>query len=373
MKKLITLALSIVISLSVFSQVNNTLKGKYLRVTTDATIGTGSVEPSSIVNMSSTGKGLLIPRMTEANRNGISSPATGLVIYNTDDDEFNYYDGATWVLLGGGSDGNGIYDASGSLSGATTVTMGGNDINWTGGNFLLDDGIFRTTNTTSNARFYGNGATRGITLKEADVGSRGEIHLKPRVFDGITNPNGWHFIGNDAEEGMFVRSALGDIRFDNGNGATFSQDLQVGINTTAGTGNAFHVNGDSQFDGDTYVNGSVGVGVANPLAHLHINGTVAYSNELTFVDGDTSPSVSQSVGAIRCATANTGATSIVAIDNGVIGQQIIIFFQDGNTTVVNNANIQLNGSANQLFTNGSTLTLMKNTAGKWIEINRMVA
>jgi len=156
----------------------------------------------------------------------------------------------SWTTPAGGSDGNGIYDGSDSLSGNTTVTMAGNDINWTGGNFLLDDGIFRTTNTTSNARFYGNGATRGITLKEADVGSRGEIHLKPRVFDGITNPNGWHFIGNDAEEGMFVRSALGDIRFDNGNGTTFSQDIQVGINTTAGTGNAFHVNGDSQFDGD---------------------------------------------------------------------------------------------------------------------------
>jgi hypothetical protein len=38
--------------------------------------------------------------MTEAQRDAISSPATGLLVYNTDTDTFDYYDGADWITLG---------------------------------------------------------------------------------------------------------------------------------------------------------------------------------------------------------------------------------------------------------------------------------
>ncbi|MEQ8473325.1 MAG: hypothetical protein RIC35_19165 [Marinoscillum sp.] len=60
-------------------------------------IGTASPDASAAVEISSTEKGLLIPRMTAAQRDEISAPATGLLIYNTDDNEINKYDGSNWL------------------------------------------------------------------------------------------------------------------------------------------------------------------------------------------------------------------------------------------------------------------------------------
>ncbi|MEQ9305742.1 MAG: hypothetical protein RJQ14_17645, partial [Marinoscillum sp.] len=60
-------------------------------------IGTASPDASAAFEISSTEKGLLIPRMTAAERDAISSPATGLLIYNTDDNEINKYDGSNWL------------------------------------------------------------------------------------------------------------------------------------------------------------------------------------------------------------------------------------------------------------------------------------
>ncbi len=65
-------------------------------------IGSGAPAASALLDISSTSKGLLIPRMTAAQRNAIASPAAGLQIYNTDDNELNYYDGDSWEPLGGG-------------------------------------------------------------------------------------------------------------------------------------------------------------------------------------------------------------------------------------------------------------------------------
>ncbi len=40
-------------------------------------------EPSALLELQSTDQGFLLPRMTEAERNSIASPATGLIVYNT--------------------------------------------------------------------------------------------------------------------------------------------------------------------------------------------------------------------------------------------------------------------------------------------------
>ena len=47
-------------------------------------IGTTSPAPTSILDLTSASKGLLIPRMTGAERAAIGSPATGLLVYQTD-------------------------------------------------------------------------------------------------------------------------------------------------------------------------------------------------------------------------------------------------------------------------------------------------
>ena len=60
-------------------------------------VGIGTTpDASSILDVSSTALGFLPPRMTTIQRDAISSPATGLVIYNTTTDLLNVYDGTSW-------------------------------------------------------------------------------------------------------------------------------------------------------------------------------------------------------------------------------------------------------------------------------------
>lgn len=59
-----------------------------------------SADASAILDIQSTEKGMLIPRMTEVQRTGIVNPATGLTIFQTDaTDGFYFYDGSKWVAL----------------------------------------------------------------------------------------------------------------------------------------------------------------------------------------------------------------------------------------------------------------------------------
>ena len=46
---------------------------------------------SAILDVKSTTKGMLIPRMTMAQRNAISTPATGLMVYQTDNNPGLYF------------------------------------------------------------------------------------------------------------------------------------------------------------------------------------------------------------------------------------------------------------------------------------------
>jgi hypothetical protein len=55
---------------------------------------------SAMMDIKSTDKGLLIPRMTQVERNAISSPATGLMIFQTDQTDGFYYFQTQWKYLG---------------------------------------------------------------------------------------------------------------------------------------------------------------------------------------------------------------------------------------------------------------------------------
>ncbi len=51
---------------------------------------------SAMLDIKSTGKGLLIPRLTSSQRTSISSPATGLMVFDTDKGKFYFYTGSAW-------------------------------------------------------------------------------------------------------------------------------------------------------------------------------------------------------------------------------------------------------------------------------------
>ena len=54
-------------------------------------------DPSAILDVQSTSKGFLPPRMTEIERNAIDPPTAGLIVYQTDGIAgLYYYDGAVW-------------------------------------------------------------------------------------------------------------------------------------------------------------------------------------------------------------------------------------------------------------------------------------
>lgn len=59
-------------------------------------IGTDNPHASSILDIQSTTKGLIIPRMTTAERDAIPSPAEGLEVFVTDQFAKFYFDGFTW-------------------------------------------------------------------------------------------------------------------------------------------------------------------------------------------------------------------------------------------------------------------------------------
>jgi hypothetical protein len=61
-------------------------------------------DPSAMLDISSTSKGVLIPRMTMTERNAISSPANGLLIFCIDDNNFYSNKGTpgtpNWGMIG---------------------------------------------------------------------------------------------------------------------------------------------------------------------------------------------------------------------------------------------------------------------------------
>ena len=58
-------------------------------------VGTLNPDPSSILDLSSSDKGLLIPRIMDTNN--VSSPATGLLIYLTSANNFYYFN--SWHMF----------------------------------------------------------------------------------------------------------------------------------------------------------------------------------------------------------------------------------------------------------------------------------
>jgi len=87
-----------------------------------SSIGIGTISPnaSAALEVNSTTKGFLLPTMTQTQRNAISTPATGLLIYQSDNTPgFYYYNGSAWTAIAGAAAGGG--GAAGYSSTANTL------------------------------------------------------------------------------------------------------------------------------------------------------------------------------------------------------------------------------------------------------------
>ncbi len=135
---------------------------------------------SAMLDVSSTNSGILIPRMTEAQKIAIISPALGLMIYQTDNaSSFWYYNGTEWVQAIGpigptGTAGTNGSNGTNGVAGATG-TAGTNGTN----------GVTGETGPTGTAGTNGSNGINGVT------GSTGP-----------TGPNYTYYIGELTQGGV---------------------------------------------------------------------------------------------------------------------------------------------------------------------------
>jgi hypothetical protein len=63
-------------------------------------IGTTTPDATAQLDVRSNSKGILIPRMTTAQRDAIANPANGLMIYNSTTSQYNFHNGSRWQNVG---------------------------------------------------------------------------------------------------------------------------------------------------------------------------------------------------------------------------------------------------------------------------------
>ena len=127
---------------------------------------------SAMLDVSSTTKGFLPPRMTYAQRQAISSPATGLMIYCTDcgaGGQAQVYNGSAWVNMIGGTaltqPPTVASTTAASNIGKFSATSGGNITNDFGNTISARGVCWSTTSspTTANSRTTESGTTGSFT------------------------------------------------------------------------------------------------------------------------------------------------------------------------------------------------------------------
>lgn len=283
----------------------------------DVGIGTNSPDPSAILDLTSTSKGLLLPRMTTTMRDAITLPATGLMIFNTGSSEFQYNYGTPsaplWTrIITDETLENNVW----MLEGNTGTTP----FDGVAGDFLgtADDVDFViATGSTEQGRFYSPANGGGFGL------------AGPLVLNGTTGTTGQVLVSQGAGA---APAWSGTLSLDS---LAVDQDLTVGGDLT--------VNGNTIFNGTVdfstlpnipLAEGSLLVGDASGQAAPFPAGA---SGEVLQIDGSGNPSW-QTVNLLPAGTGtntllvwngtawveNTNVTSDPSTGNTVIGGDLTV-------------------------------------------------
>ena len=180
-------------------------------------IGTTTPDSSSMLDIKSTDKGILIPRMTFVQKDLISSPVSGLLIYQTNgEDGFYFYDGANWLRL--------VKNVSPSFSGVIT------------------SGAISATGTVSATAFVGDGSgltgigTSSSTFKDAYsnvvVGSK-LVSLTPSITIQSGNDDFFGYRNLAIGDSTLVRNTTGWDNVALGHSALYSNTTGA-FNTAIG-------------------------------------------------------------------------------------------------------------------------------------------
>lgn len=278
-------------------------------------IGTTSPDSSSILDVYSSNKGMLLPRVklnSTTDVSTVASPATSLLVYNTNTFSdvtpgYYYWDGSKWVRLASGavaSSGN-SWNLDGNLLPDNTKFLG--STNYYPLNFKV--------NSTNIGRLYPNGgfyfgmSAQANENRSFAFGQSADASNQPDAFaiGGSTNASGYRSaaIGYGASASQtesfsvgFNATASGYRSMAFGNSALSSQNdaIALGYNTRAtglsATALGYQANASGQNStaigynastsqanaivlGDyTNTNNKVGIGTNVPDERLHINGSI---------------------------------------------------------------------------------------------------
>lgn len=273
---------------------------------------------SAILDASSTSQGMLIPRMTQAQRNAIASPATGLLIYQTDGTQGFYFYNGGWQSLSGsggtaGGDLTGTYPnptissaagtgnnivtainaSGGGLSGtelatnsvsvnalsatgtrnSTTYLRGDNTWATVGGGSVTSTGtanyipLWTTSTNIGNSNIYQNGSRLVInngTVTHGLVAIKATVDTIPLYLNESNNPTVYgservEYTGStDANRVGILSTTIRSISDQNGTGIEGAGN-SIGVQGLGEASTAAQVEGT---EGDSYGSGTYSVGVA---------------------------------------------------------------------------------------------------------------
>jgi len=237
-----------------------------LTATTYAQVGIGTTTPdaSSALDITSTTKGLLIPRMTTAQRNLISSPVTGLMIHNTDNGAIETYTATTgsWFTLGMGQGASSSNTAVGinalnsnvvtDISGVGNNAYGYNALQFnTSGFYNTANGAAALNNNTTGNSNTANGAGAlqfNTTGKANTANGAGALNNNTEGIANTANGDGALFsntsgFGNTANGQFALRTNNGGgYNTANGSHALYS-NIEGDYNTANGHNALYSNNG----------------------------------------------------------------------------------------------------------------------------------
>lgn len=174
-------------------------------------IGNFSVNPAAVLDIQSTSKGILIPRVSTTQRNAMSSYAVdGLLVFDADEIRFFYYTPAGWTGIGDFQQPYWLPTWNSSISSANTQNIG------------------IGTQLSSRAPQYKLDIEGRIRIRQSNQGEAG-IWL-----DSVSGSNPASYIGviNNNTTGIWGQSASGWGLAQN------NQSLNVGIGTTSPSSSA---------------------------------------------------------------------------------------------------------------------------------------
>jgi trimeric autotransporter adhesin len=277
---------------------------------------------SAMLDIKSTAKGLLSPRMTQSQRNAITTPAAGLMIYQTDNTPGYYYNSGTpatpaWVISGTGS--------GWGLTGNTGSSEALNFIGTTDNKALR----FRINNTwagelnpaTANV-YLGSGAGQANTTGNSNV-AFGEHSLFSNTIGGYNAANGYYSLSFNTTGSD--NSASGAYALYHN--TTGIENTAVGRNalfaTTTGSNN-------TAIGKDAILSNTTGeANTATGYRTLYSNLTGGYNNAIGYqaLYSNTSGNNNIGIGTMALSSNTTGGA------NTAIGAQTMLYNLTGNNNV----------------------------------------